>query len=414
LLPGSEAGQTADLTAMPVTIRPSDRTPQTWGRNPSYRYPLASSSDQLLSSTVSDESTGYRSAQSSAETETRHLVQSSFDSLSRDDNIYAAKNGLVHACIEAYNHHHNLILRPDDVWFAILSQLGIHINASSASLGGILLADPGQQGGNQHLHIEIPLTPKTDHGELAFKMTKLLGSRMRYPWMRDWIMPKFTTTSKTDEAVASVLFMGAMQKFFTYSWGTRCGIPSVTLLGEVDDWLLIHQRCADALAKGKFGAAAAAWGRVLQPVLASFVDSFLNPEGRDTMSFWGAICAEHAPNGSGTTTYSGWITAFCYWDEKGRCLHGKASSSSAAQLVSLARSDVPMGFTKVPVTLLENGAPIKTEMVAGSVGIKVRNLAHEAAGVESESPSGLMAAGGSRKGSYDTIQPESGWFLYRV
>ena len=36
--------------------------------------------------------------------------------------IHEQGNGFVHTVLAAYNQHHHLILRPDDVWIAILAQ----------------------------------------------------------------------------------------------------------------------------------------------------------------------------------------------------------------------------------------------------------------------------------------------------
>jgi hypothetical protein len=69
--------------------------------------------------------------------------------------------------------------------------------------------------------------------------------------MRNWILPAFTTTTKVDEAVAGIIFMGTLQKYYTYSWGTRCGLPSVTLQGEVEDWEEIRERAKKLATFGK-------------------------------------------------------------------------------------------------------------------------------------------------------------------
>ena len=45
----------------------------------------------------------------------------------------------------------------------------------------------------------------------------------------------FSTTTPDDVTVACILMMGGMQKFFSY-FMFCCGLPSVTLLGERNDW----------------------------------------------------------------------------------------------------------------------------------------------------------------------------------
>ncbi|KAI5863207.1 hypothetical protein GGS23DRAFT_58607 [Durotheca rogersii] len=373
---------------MPVTVRPSDHGSTSWAGR---RYRHASSPDILLHYTLIDDS---RTSPPRA----RQLVQTSFTGLGRADNVFAAKNGFVHACIDAYNEHHCLVIRPEDVWLAILTQLSAYVNAHSEELRKRLCVHDGQQP----LHIEVELDG-ADHGKIALDMTKLMQGHIRDEGLQRWVLPAFTTTTKVDQAVASIVFMGTMQKYFTYSWGTRCGIPAATLLGEESDWTEIRARAERLEA---FGAEPARWLRVLRPVLDGFIASFRDPGSERARRFWRGVCDEHVPNGSGATTYSGWVTAFCFWDEGGRCLHGPGPEAPR-----LARSQLPSGFAKVPVTLVRDGVETTTEMVAGSVAIH----AFRAADAD-------LRAAAARDGRLpmprdvgnDTIQPELGWFIYKT
>ena len=60
--------------------------------------------------------------------------------------------------------------------------------------------------------------------------------------LADWVMPNFSTTTNKDRIVGSVLFMGAMQSYFAYKHALMCGIPTVTLLGEREDWEVLLSR----------------------------------------------------------------------------------------------------------------------------------------------------------------------------
>src|SRR5690349_20929723 len=53
------------------------------------------------------------------------LIQCSQD----DADVVPFDKGLVHIVIGAYNNHFNLVLRPDDVWQAIVTQLSFYVNA---------------------------------------------------------------------------------------------------------------------------------------------------------------------------------------------------------------------------------------------------------------------------------------------
>lgn len=369
---------------MPVTVNPAAHAPRPWvGR----KFRHASSPEILLASSLSDDS------QSRATTPVKELIQSSFSDLQRGDRVYATKNGFVHACMEAYNEHHCLVIRPEDVWLAILTQLSAYVNARATELRNRFVDHAGQMD----LHIEVDLKG-IDHGKMAFLMGKMMQDNIKDEGLRDWVQPAYTTTTKVDQAVASIVFMGTMQKYFTYSWGTRCGIPSVKLLGQESDWVKIRQR-AERLAT--FGSESERWLQVLRPVLDGFVSTFREPNSPAVKRFWQGICDEHVPNGSGSTTYSGWITSFCFWDETGRCLHGPKADGQ----VRLTRSQLPIGFTKVPVVLFEEGIAVPTEMIAGSMAMRASKSA-DSINVNSQRD--------TTRAAIDTIQPEIGWFMYKT
>ena len=55
------------------------------------------------------------------------LVQSTFSSRKSLDletaTVIADRSGFINSAVEAYNYHHDLVIRPDDVWIAILTQI---------------------------------------------------------------------------------------------------------------------------------------------------------------------------------------------------------------------------------------------------------------------------------------------------
>ena len=126
--------------------------------------------------------------------------------------VFAAKNGFVHACLQAYNYHHHLVIRPEDVWFSIISKFSSYVNAHAEEF-----EDQFVEHG-AHFHYEVELEG-INHGEMAFYMSELVQEQVKDPGMRDWILPAFTTTTEVDKAVAGVIFLGTLQKYFTYSLG---------------------------------------------------------------------------------------------------------------------------------------------------------------------------------------------------
>lgn len=115
--------------------------------------------------------------------------------------------------------------------------------------------------------VELGTVNTVDFGLLAQTMTLLIQKNVTDPDLRDWVMPSFSTTTNTDKVVGSVLFMGAMQKYFSYNFSLDCGIPSVTLLGEIDDWkdILVRLDKIDQL-----GAEPARFATMLRVIVRMF------------------------------------------------------------------------------------------------------------------------------------------------
>ncbi|ORY69676.1 uncharacterized protein BCR38DRAFT_419774 [Pseudomassariella vexata] len=385
---------------MPVTVKPSNHGSSSWTGT---EYRKTCSPEMLLNCTTDAGGRGYTNETNSRHSRPKRLVQSSFNHLQKDDFVFATKNGFVNACMDAYNLHHCLVLRPEDVWFAILTQLSVYVNAHADELRHTLVHHEGQE----NLKIIVDDLERLDHGKIAFEMTKLMQESIKDLQLREWILPAFTTTTKVDQTVASVIFMGTMQKYFTYSWGIRCGLPSVTLLGEKSDWVSIYQR-AEKIAT--FGEEPQRWLKLLWPILGSFISTFRDPESTAVRDFWQRICVEHVPNGSGTTMYSGWITAFCFWDEKGACLHRPNRQNGG---VMLDRSSIPAGFIKVPALLFEDGGAMKirTEIIAGSMAI---SASRSEGRTEEDDRKEWYRVENKKLVGLDTIQPETGWFMYEV
>lgn len=48
--------------------------------------------------------------------------------------LIESRNGFVYTCMQAYNTHHHLVLRPDDVWIAILCQFSSYVEANAEAM----------------------------------------------------------------------------------------------------------------------------------------------------------------------------------------------------------------------------------------------------------------------------------------
>jgi hypothetical protein len=356
------------------------------------------------------------------------MIHSSFTDLSNSTtpSIYASSNGFVRGAISAYNQHHHLVLRPEDVWFSILTQLNLYINKNAEELRHMFVTHEGKK--------ELKVK-RLDYewGEFAKTMTHIMAANIVDSSLREWIMPSFTTTTDTDRVVASVVMMGALQEYFSYKFCVCCGLPSVTLLGEKRDWEAILTKLERI---PTFGKQPTQWYQLLKPVIARFVGTFDAPESEQTKDFWQKI-AHYSGGGSGPTYLSGWITAFCFWSEKGTLLFpaegiapedtvmktyfGDKTPRLALDGVLYHRidsSDVPPGYVSVPVKVDDNGNEYNTFMVAGSVGMRVWSsgdmLVPRPTYVWQNGRSEEQKKEEMEDPGLDTVQPESGWWIFKM
>lgn len=241
-----------------------------------------------------------------------------------------------------------------------------------------------------------------DFGVFAEEMGHLLQQNVVDPDLRDWMMPAFSTTTKHDIVIASIVMMGSMQKYFSFGCEVCCGLPSVTLLGDKADWELIFGRL-DKLTT--FGEEPTQFCQLLQPVISRFVRSFESPTSTEVIDFRQRV-VDVDNQMSGSTVYSGWITAFCFWDENGKSLHAldphfENQESNlcldGAYYHKCDSENVPAGWAKVPVKVDDNGDEFDAVMIAGSVGIACTSSGEELA----EDVVG-----------FDTMSAETGWWIF--
>ncbi|KAH8901882.1 hypothetical protein BR93DRAFT_932711 [Coniochaeta sp. PMI_546] len=319
------------------------------------------------------------------------VLQSSFD---RDmaPVVRPSSNGFIYSVTEAYNNHYHLVIRPDDIWLAIVTQFSFYVNAHAEELRRLFVAHDGKK--TLEVKYECGDRYSTDFADFSFKIAALIEENVVDPDLRQWIAPRFSTTKQQDVVVASIVMMGTLQKYFSYKVVNTCGIPSVTLLGEKEDYKLMLARVEKLC---QYGPEPTEFCKLLTPILQGFVRTFENPENGETRDFWRRICS-YQPNSSGMSYYSGWITAFCFWDEFGKPRR-TMRHLGGQEYGTIDVDDIPTGFTKLPVLIDDNGEQIKAEMLAGSVAIVVTS-------------SGRSSHMEPHTVGLDTMQPRLGWFIY--
>ncbi|KAJ6582684.1 hypothetical protein DFH09DRAFT_1360469 [Mycena vulgaris] len=290
-------------------------------------------------------------------------------SYAKNPNLIPSHNGFVDTVIKAYNEHHALVIRPDDVWLAVLSQFNFFVNANAELLRASF--------GTRH---------SLDLGAMARQMVGLIDKNVADPTLRAWALPTFTIPTETDTTVSAVLLMATLKAYFSYGFaGILCGIPRVTLLGEERYWVDVLGR----LEKLKeYGVETIAWYHLLRPVIARIVAAFDAPDSEENREFWGkSATTQTAPDAMHAVTF--WRTHAMYAP--------KDLVLDDTPYHRIECSEVASGYAEVDVTLDDNGEMFECVMVAGTIGTQV-------------SSSGDRAL--SESGEGDTVSPAAGWWMF--
>ncbi|KAG9309543.1 hypothetical protein JVU11DRAFT_10521 [Chiua virens] len=332
-------------------------------------------------------------------------------------DIVPRRNEFVNTVVEAYSKHHALIIRPDDVWLAILTQFSFFVNGNAEALRNVFVAHEGKR---KLVIGAVGDRYGTEPGMLGCQMTELMQQHIVDESLREWMMPSFTTTTATDTVTSAIVMMGSMKEYFEYKIGFICGIPKVTLEGEMGDWEDILRRLERLK---KYGVQTIAWYHLLRPVISRFIAAYDDPTSKKNLDFWNKVVHSTGPRRPCSPVYlSGWITAFCVFNQlgewKGSPINAKAKNTEAPKYLSISQlvatylrpiiwdtpyltldgfpypeinsGHIPYGFTYVDVKLEDGGNTFETMFVAGSIGSHISST--------------MLRR--------DTLQPISGWWYF--
>jgi hypothetical protein len=174
-----------------------------------------------------------------------NIILSSHSSLNESQNQHPGSDSFVRGAIEAWAQHQHLVIRPDEVWFTILTQMNFYMNAhaNDSEVRSVFVDHKGQE--------DILILSDFGWRDVLRRFKFAIQARVKTDWLLDWILPRFSTSTEEDEMTANVLMMGLMQAYFKFIGGITCGLPSVTLLGNVTDWERLAKKIERLPAFGK-------------------------------------------------------------------------------------------------------------------------------------------------------------------
>ena len=284
--------------------------------------------------------------------------------------LVPCESGLVSVVLRAYNKHHNLILRPDDIWQAVLNQFSLYLTANAEKLRTKVVDFKGQKTLVVKAYGNLF---NADFGKLASRMVdEQIASNIKDADVVNWLLPSFTTTTPNDRIAASVSVMSAMQKYFKYCFELCCGIPSVTLLGSVEDWVELRSKFDVLL---QFEVDGQTYMRDWHKWLSLIGDNLIqSAKGDADVEFWDRV-ASNLGGGSGPCYISGWIGAFAVFSDEG-LWQGETRKPETfgpgyleSEFPIINTNDLPSGVVAVPVLVDDNGTKHNCTMLSGQFGM---------------------------------------------
>ncbi|EQC29320.1 hypothetical protein SDRG_12989 [Saprolegnia diclina VS20] len=267
----------------------------------------------------------------------------------------------------AYAQHLHLVLRPDDIWLALMSQFALYVDGSSEELRSQLVK---HRKGKIELQVLLDggRVDTIDFGLCANMMIDEMRAHLVDPTLADVLLPNFTTTTLHDRITASILTMATMKKFFDYKILISCGIPTVTLRGSVDDWQQIRSRIEHFRA---YGDRMQTWVNLLSGVLDQFVAA---ARGEPDTAFWQTIY-HSTYQGCGQRYVSGWMSVFAVFNKQGRWQGDERTTSSGkTSLYPIIAADaLPPGYGTVDVEIDEIGVKTNAIMLAGHMAYAIQD-----------------------------------------
>ncbi|EAL67457.1 hypothetical protein DDB_G0279971 [Dictyostelium discoideum AX4] len=273
-------------------------------------------------------------------------------------------NGFVHSAWKAYNNHHSLVLRCDNIWMAILTQFSFYVNKNSEQLRTNFVDFNGEK--TLVVRTEFPiLTAPFD--KLSIEMSKEIQKNIKDPGLRNWIIPNFTTTTDSDKVVFSISLMSIMKKYFKFVMQTECGLPEVTLLGEISDWVNLKERVSLLIHFDTEKNQMSKWLKYLLPIMDKFIES---ANGNPDIKWWNQMVNYNEQ--SGGSELSGWLSSFCLFTNDGDFQERSLMDYFPFPIVD--GYNIPNGFLSAPIKLIDYDlSEYNSQIYAGHLGAKIHD-----------------------------------------
>ena len=288
------------------------------------------------------------------------------------------RHALAKAAHDAFYFHHPLVIKPEDVWYCIVSGFAHHMSLRHEELRERFVTHQGKEK-IRVVRTDFELGQENPWPEVFETFSVEIGARVGAQ-VRSLIRGAFSTSTPMHTIAFDVCMMDSFQGYFQYEMLIGCGIPEFQVHGSPEDWRLI---CTRLQALSEYGLGW--WVDALRPVVERIAQSVAG--GAPDLDFWRSFFRYHS--GSGPAELTGWIlTLFPYLDARGdgtlqRNTHLDGWSESfqrastrkgwprADELAGPHIGDLPQGLSSAPVLCqdMRSGEDVELAFIAGMMGV---------------------------------------------
>lgn len=278
------------------------------------------------------------------------------------------KHGLIFTALEAYSKHHHLVLRPDDFWTALLVQFSLFIDNRAEEFRQTFVDFEGKK----ELIIGMQGTLRTcQYDSFVLLMLDKIQANIKDPKIKEWITADFSTSTYNDQVANSIALMSTLKSYFDYTCMLMCGLPRVTLEGEVEDWLKLREKVEKFNEYQDKEGVMNKWLSTLVPVIDKLVET---SQGKIDNDFWNKIAYETSL-GSGSNVLTGWIVNFCAFNHNGRYqlkpmgMYEYPPDRTNKDKLYVDIDSVTSGLCQAPVKIIDlDGTEYSSIIYSGQVG----------------------------------------------
>lgn len=244
--------------------------------------------------------------------------------------------------LQAYQNHYPVTISPDIAWLLICQGFANHVNNSPEKLRSQIVNFEGKELLTVKRDVSALKSLADFQWETVFpEFAEQIAGFTGKPLI-DNLSADFTTTTPTVRIASQITIMESMKEFFNYKVSfIGCGIPEVTVEGNIADWKKILKRL-DYLSKYDLKW----WTSELKPVIQKIIDT---KQGKVDKQFWMNMIKYHTLGAYGSYNgIDGWLLKFYPYLEGGSppVAEKKVTAGSAAMDVFIPNTDAPSYKTR--------------------------------------------------------------------